>query len=978
MDMEMETREESLRGFLGGQFAPHGLHAIDTTHREGDEGYNDYYERNRTESYRDDKTWMYAKPDANRMQRSSSYPTESFPSTAYRKDAKPDFAISYTPTAARNPHPNISPTGGMSPFRAHDEVANGIMNSTSIPEVGNNDTQKHLRSKNLPSSILFNSGRWSIEEHNRFVQGLGAFPHGVLNRWRKISKAVGTRTVLQTRTHAQKFFRKLQKQDELKAMNEEENYMPNGEDLKSKVKPKQGTGPVTSYSNIKSSSGTKDEPQTYQTNAASGRLSDPGQYEATNPARSLTPLSNLTDHHVPRTSFSQQQPQSNPNTFPSNLFPSISISAPTNAHLPSSIATPTTESSRAFSNMSLGPRTTASPNNPTPPQTASSFPPTRGNDQWVDWLLSNIDTIVTKNGRGPPGDEGRPHAKSTADLQYHRSSNAPSGRTFRSASESALHYRQDPNEQSQQQQHGSWEATYSSNYNTNHHGSSYYSNHEERQDNKDKSQNEAFYEGTKYSMPGDTYIATAQFLKDMVGGRLSNISQAGKEIAKNNVVHAGDLERIRSQSVIVTDRDMALRLKEAEQVKMASRAKAQERKNRMVEKELQVRARREQYATQMELEAERNSVLTKDDIQRHAHLDSYKFIQSLVAKASAATGCDEQLEEQEQTRQQEEAYNQRIERMMDKDRTNDLLVKKAAESAAREKRVEARNMLEGQILERQKQKIRDEEAKAIEAKKILQVYKQYELEEQAKTAAHRTQAQNNLQRIAATNEEIKIMKAEALRQERHEEQVAAKYLRDKAREEERIHREKEAIRKSKELRIAKLRAQQEKAQDKQQAQDEFKAKKAFEANEKEMRQKEVDERRQKRELAETIDRERKQQEWFKREEKLHIEMQEKQSDDVAKQIMDREDFKAQQERERKADDHKKYLELFNQQFTDNATRRKNKAALETNDNAANVRKMAKETIVVDKIRMDAIQKLRKQGVPEEYLRDLKKLDIHKL
>ncbi|EQC31509.1 hypothetical protein SDRG_10683 [Saprolegnia diclina VS20] len=464
----------------------------------------------------------------------------------------------------------------------------------------------------------------------------------------------------------------------------------------------------------------------------------------------------------------------------------------------------------------------------------------------------------------------------------------------------------------------------------------------------------------------------------MVGGRVSNMGLAGKEIVSTTVVHANDLERIRQQSAIVTDRDMALRLKANEQAKMASRASAQERKNRMVEKELQVRTRREQYATQMELEAERHSLLTKDDLQRHAHLDSVKYIQSLVAKASAATGCDGQLREQAETRQHEAAYNQRLDRLMDADRTRDLLARDEAEKVAREKRVAARKMLEGQILEHQKQQIREEEAKAIEAKKILQVYKQYEVEEQAKVAAHRVQVQHTLQQIAVTNEEIKQMKADAIAQERHEEQVAAKYLRDKAREEERLLNEKAAIRKSQELRTAKLRAQQEKAQDKQLAQDEFKAKKAFEANEKAMRQKEADEKRLKRELAETIDRERKEQEARKRDEQRYIEQQEKRTNDVGKRILEREDAKKRLEKEQRDEAHAQYLLRLNQQFDDNATRRKNKAALETNANAQNVKKMAKELIVVDKIRQDALQKLQKQGVPEAYLRDLQRLDIQKL
>ncbi|RHY29461.1 hypothetical protein DYB32_005113 [Aphanomyces invadans] len=423
----------------------------------------------------------------------------------------------------------------------------------------------------------------------------------------------------------------------------------------------------------------------------------------------------------------------------------------------------------------------------------------------------------------------------------------------------------------------------------------------------------------------------------------SNIGHAGKTISTpahaTSIVRSEDLERIRLNSTILTDEDLARLAKESEQTKVASRALAQDRKNRMVEKELQVRARREQYATQMELDAERTSVLTKADLQRVEHLDDVKHIQSLVAKAIAATGCDAQRLEKEETRQFEASYNQRIERVMESDRIAELRERERAAGEAREKRVDARKMLEGQINERLKQQIREEEAKAIEAKKILMVYKQYEIEEEAKVAAHRVG-------------------------------VAARYLREKAKEEERQQHEREAIKKSKELRVAKLRAQQEKAQDKRMAQDEFKAKKAFETNEKAMRQKEADDRTKKREMMETIDRERKQQEAFKAAERDAMVAQERLVDHVAHCI--EQERMAARAREQEA--HATYIEKLNQQFQDNAMRRKNKAALETNENAAQVKKAAKEAIIVDKIRRDAIQKLEKQGVPADYLRPLQKLN----
>ena len=51
------------------------------------------------------------------------------------------------------------------------------------------------------------TGRWTREEHESFLSGLKM--HG--KDWKKVAATVGTRTVVQTRTHAQKYFQKLSK-----------------------------------------------------------------------------------------------------------------------------------------------------------------------------------------------------------------------------------------------------------------------------------------------------------------------------------------------------------------------------------------------------------------------------------------------------------------------------------------------------------------------------------------------------------------------------------------------------------------------------------------------------------------------------------------------------------------------------------------------------------------------------------------------
>eukprot|EP01138_Halocafeteria_seosinensis_P005231 gb/GECG01005348.1/.p1 GENE.gb/GECG01005348.1/~~gb/GECG01005348.1/.p1 ORF type:complete len:377 (+),score=53.34 gb/GECG01005348.1/:1-1131(+) len=53
-----------------------------------------------------------------------------------------------------------------------------------------------------------NTGRWTQEEHEAFVEGLRLYG----NRWREVKKLVPTRSIVQIRTHAQKYFIKKAKE----------------------------------------------------------------------------------------------------------------------------------------------------------------------------------------------------------------------------------------------------------------------------------------------------------------------------------------------------------------------------------------------------------------------------------------------------------------------------------------------------------------------------------------------------------------------------------------------------------------------------------------------------------------------------------------------------------------------------------------------------------------------------------------------
>ena len=65
--------------------------------------------------------------------------------------------------------------------------------------------RKPRRKRPVPEGMGIRTGRWSPEEHRRFLEGLDQY--GTTN-WTAVGKLVATRTTEQVRSHAQKFFKR--------------------------------------------------------------------------------------------------------------------------------------------------------------------------------------------------------------------------------------------------------------------------------------------------------------------------------------------------------------------------------------------------------------------------------------------------------------------------------------------------------------------------------------------------------------------------------------------------------------------------------------------------------------------------------------------------------------------------------------------------------------------------------------------------
>ncbi|GLD98222.1 hypothetical protein PINS_up006919 [Pythium insidiosum] len=125
----------------------------------------------------------------------------------------------------------------------------------------------------------------------------------------------------------------------------------------------------------------------------------------------------------------------------------------------------------------------------------------------------------------------------------------------------------------------------------------------------------------------------------------------------------------------------------------------------------------------------------------------------------------------------------------------------------------------------------------------------------------------------------------------------------------------------------------------------------------------------------TILEDRKRQEAFHEEQQVQLRKHDALMDQMAQQRLmeDRERAKATEAALERAKEHGQRL---TEQIRQNAERQQKAKLFEQNDAKFAKKKAMKESIVAEKYRQETLHRLQKQGVAEEYLRELKRMTIN--
>eukprot|EP00798_Chlamydomonas_sp_ICE-L_P024210 gene24210-9809_t len=299
-----------------------------------------------------------------------------------------------------------------------------------------------------------------------------------------------------------------------------------------------------------------------------------------------------------------------------------------------------------------------------------------------------------------------------------------------------------------------------------------------------------------------------------------------------------DLERMLRPSPILTADQVATQKAAASAKKEAAQAVSKARKEKMM--------RLEEEAKKRSPVSESDKICMSTDLGTRSRAeklleeqkDQVKAMNQMMLYSKCVTIRDAQIEEKRALLHENEEEKHKQDMMMEVERIRAIEQYEAREATRNDERRRGARVLEEQIHEREKERIRQEELRDQERIAMLREIERQKEEELQEQIEKKIRGKQMMEEVATANAE-QIHRKEMMKlREKDEDQKVQEYVMAKMLREQKAQAEKERIAHEKDIETARMRALQEKSNDKQAELDELLARRHQEAKEREWRAKE--------------------------------------------------------------------------------------------------------------------------------------------
>mmetsp|Transcript_7111 Transcript_7111/g.11714 ORF Transcript_7111/g.11714 Transcript_7111/m.11714 type:complete len:488 (+) Transcript_7111:139-1602(+) len=401
--------------------------------------------------------------------------------------------------------------------------------------------------------------------------------------------------------------------------------------------------------------------------------------------------------------------------------------------------------------------------------------------------------------------------------------------------------------------------------------------------------------------------------------------------------------------------------------------RSQQRKDRMMKKG--------KMGTVSIVEADKEVVVNKkedaNDLQkrRDEDHDDVKHMNQILLYAQCASIRDKQLEEKKMIAQRRAEEEKEVFMKMEEERVRAIRMVEEREKVKIMKRKEDAVMLRKQIQFRERERLRKRERAEQEAELMLERIKENERRQEEEARRKIEHGRKLHAEVMAANDAAARAKLRRKQEENEENERIARYIKQKelkeAREEERLA----AIKAAKEQEVARLRAQQEKANDRRSELDELRARRYQEASDRRWRLAEKEKAMKQREMMRDMDRVRNEQRLYK---EKAINEQRKQDQELHLRTLKWQ--KEQEEREALEAERKRMVRMqiqdtVVQQISEHE--RSKKAEREQYLTEGNKIKaaLAQEKARIEAVKANKLMQMKKMGIPSKYQAELAKKKV---